>query len=295
LPSNRDVVALAVTLGLNQQTISFAALPSQTIGAAPFTLSATASSGLPVSFTLAATAACSLSGSKVTILAAGTCSITASQLGNATYSAAASVTQSFTVGLLPQTITFGPLSDVTLGVAPFTVKATASSDLPVTFATTSVTVCSLSGSTVTIIGMGTCSIFATQPGNTTYAAAPLVTQTFTVWPAFFAGEDSLGSGVYYLQFPDNNLFGYYNFVASSIFYHYDMGYESFVPGSASDIYLFDFTSGHWWYTSSALFPYLYDFTLKNWLYYFPSTTNSGHYTTDPRYFSNLTTGKIFTM
>jgi alpha-tubulin suppressor-like RCC1 family protein len=113
--------------------------------------------------------------------------------------------------------------------------------------------------------------------------------------AFFIGEASLGSGVYYLQFPDGNLFGYFNFVASSIFYHYDMGYEAFVPGSASDIYLYDFTSSHWFYTSTTLFPYLYDFTLNSWIYYFSSTTNPGHYSTNPRYFSNLTTGKIFTM
>jgi uncharacterized repeat protein (TIGR01451 family) len=56
-------------------------------------------------------------------------------------------------------------------------------------------------------------------------------------PPFFTGEDYLGSGVYYLQFPAANLFGYYNYVASSIFYHYDMGYDAFIPGSASDIYL----------------------------------------------------------
>jgi subtilase family serine protease len=114
-------------------------------------------------------------------------------------------------------------------------------------------------------------------------------------PAFFNGEDSLGSGVYYLQFPDNNLFGYYNYPSSSILYHYDMGFEAFIAGSASDIYLYDFTSSHWWYTSSTLFPYLYDFTLNAWLYYFPDTANPGHYTTNPRYFSNLTTGKIIQM
>jgi hypothetical protein len=114
-------------------------------------------------------------------------------------------------------------------------------------------------------------------------------------PAFFAGQVPLGSGVYYLQFPDNNLFGYYKFVASSIFYHYDLGYEAFIPGSAADVYFCDFSTGHWLYTSSTLFPYLYDFALKTWIYYFPSPTNPGHYTSDPRYFSNLTTGKIFTM
>ncbi len=129
-------------------------------------------------------------------------------------------------------------------------------------------------------------------------ARQFMSRTFTIVAAptaFFTGEVSLGSGVYYLEFPDNNLFGYYNFVSSSIFYHYDMGFEAFVPGSAADIYLYDFTSSHWWYTSAALFPYLYDFTLKNWLYYFPDTKNPGHYTTNPRYFSNLTTGKIFTL
>ena len=115
------------------------------------------------------------------------------------------------------------------------------------------------------------------------------------FPAFFYGEVSLGSGVYYLQFPDGNPFGYYNFPSTSIFYHYDLGFEGFVPGSASDVYLYDFTSGHWWYTSTTLFPYLFDFTLNGWIYYFPNTASPGTYTTNPRYFSNLATGKIFTM
>ena len=72
--------------------------------------------------------------------------------------------------------------------------------------------------------------------------------------AFFDGEAAAGNGVYYLQFPDGNLFGYYNFPTISFLYHYDMGFEAFVPGSAADVYLYDFTSGHWWYTSNTLFP-----------------------------------------
>jgi hypothetical protein len=47
--------------------------------------------------------------------------------------------------------------------------------------------------------------------------------------------------------------------------------------------------------SSSLFPYLYDFTLNTFIYYFPDTKNAGHYTTNSRYFSNLTTGMAFTM
>ena len=115
--------------------------------------------------------------------------------------------------------------------------------------------------------------------------------------AFFTGAVSLGNSVYYLQFPNSNgtVFGYYTFVSSSIFYHPDTGYEGFIPGSASDVYLYDFSSGHWWYTNPNAFPYLYDYTLQTWIYYFPNTTAPGHYTTGPRYFSNLATGHVFSM
>jgi virginiamycin B lyase len=115
--------------------------------------------------------------------------------------------------------------------------------------------------------------------------------------AFFNGEVSLGSGVYYLQFPNGALFGYYNFPSFPILYHYDLGFESFIDAhdASADAYLYDFASGHWFYTGPSLFPYLYDFTLNGWLYYFPAATNPGHYTTNPRYFSNTVTGNVFTM
>src|SRR5207253_7394494 len=75
------------------QTITFAPLASKTYGDPPFAVSATASSGLPV--TLAATGNCTLSGStspaNVTLTGAGSCSITASQAGDANTFAAAQV------------------------------------------------------------------------------------------------------------------------------------------------------------------------------------------------------------
>jgi uncharacterized repeat protein (TIGR01451 family) len=147
-----------------------------------------------------------------------------------------------------------------------------------------------------------------SPGTTYYwylvskntaGSAPSAVWAFTTavssHPSFFAGEASLGEGVYFLQFANGNLFGYYNFPAFSILYHYDLGFESFIDGGNGAVYLYDFSSGHWFYTSSSLFPYLYDFTLNSWLYYMPAANNPGHYTTNPRSFSNLTTGKIFTM
>jgi hypothetical protein len=85
----------------------------------------------------------------------------------------------FVVGSKSQTITFGPLSNVTNGVAPFPIGATSNSGLTVSFASTS-GVCSVAGTTVTIYQAGTCTIFASQAGNATYAPAATVSQSFTV-------------------------------------------------------------------------------------------------------------------
>ena len=79
-----------------------------------------------------------------------------------------------------QTITFGTLSNKTLGTAPFTVSATASSGLTVSFNSQTTPVCTVSGTTVTLVAAGTCTIQATQAGNTIYAAATPVNQSFQV-------------------------------------------------------------------------------------------------------------------
>ncbi len=166
------------------QTITFAALPDQTYGAAPFTVSATASSGLPVSFTSTTTSVCTVSGSTVTLVsAAANCTIEATQVGNSSYYAAPAVTRSFWVYKGAQTITFATLPDQTYGAAPFTVSATASSGLPVSFASTTTSVCTVSGSTVTLVSAGAnCTIEATQAGNAAdYLAAPAVSRSFLVY------------------------------------------------------------------------------------------------------------------
>lgn len=79
----------------SNQSISFDPLPDRTLGNPPFTISATASSGLPVSFS--ASGACTVSGATVTLTGTGTCSITAIQAGNANFNPAAPMTRSFTI------------------------------------------------------------------------------------------------------------------------------------------------------------------------------------------------------
>jgi len=66
----------------------------------PLTLRATASSGLMVNFASTTTSVCTVSGTRATFIVAGTYSITASQAGNSTYTAATPVSQSFTVNAI---------------------------------------------------------------------------------------------------------------------------------------------------------------------------------------------------
>jgi hypothetical protein len=96
------------------QTISFAALPNKQVGDPDFTVSATASSGLIVTFT--ASGSCTVSGAVVHLTGAGTCTITAHQAGNANYNAAADVPRSFSItsgggDTTPPTVTISKPAD----------------------------------------------------------------------------------------------------------------------------------------------------------------------------------------
>ena len=76
-----------------------------------------------------------------------------------------------------------------------------------------------------------------------------------------------------------------------------MGYEYVFDANDGNagVYLYDFASNDFFYTSLTFpFPYLYDFNLNSVLYYYPDTTNAGHYTSNPRYFYDFSTGSIIT-
>lgn len=73
------------------QTITFSAIPNKVYGAASFDLDATASSGLPVTYSSSNTDVATISGNTVTIVGAGQVTITAAQEGNTSYKPASSV------------------------------------------------------------------------------------------------------------------------------------------------------------------------------------------------------------
>jgi hypothetical protein len=97
--------AINITIDQAGQTVTFGALTAVTYGDAPFALTATASSGLAVSYLSSNTAVATVSGSMVTIVGEGITTITASQAGDANYTAATSVDRTLTVNKKDLTIT----------------------------------------------------------------------------------------------------------------------------------------------------------------------------------------------
>jgi hypothetical protein len=166
---------------LSGQTITFGALADKIISDTPPTLSATASSGLTVAFTSATTGVCTVSGTSVTFVGPGTCTINANQAGDATRAAAPQVQRSFAIAYLTQTISFDALTGATLGVssAPL-IRGSASSGLGVTYSSATPGVCAVSGSIISMLNPGTCTISASQAGNGTYSAAATVSQSFSI-------------------------------------------------------------------------------------------------------------------
>ena len=161
-------LSITVNAALTAQTIAFANPGSQTVGT-PLTLSATASSGLQVAFSSTTASVCTVSGTTATFLAIGTCSITASQSGNAIYAAATPVSQSFTVNAA------GKPTITSFTASPATIASGSSSTL--SWATT--------GATSIAITPGT---FTSTSASGSTTVSPTATTTYTLTATNAAGS-----------------------------------------------------------------------------------------------------------
>ena len=86
-----------LTVNKGDQTITFGPIPQKAVGDEDFNLTATASSGLPVSFSSSDPAVATVTGTLVHIVGAGTTVITASQAGSTLWNQAPDVPQNLTV------------------------------------------------------------------------------------------------------------------------------------------------------------------------------------------------------
>ena len=133
---------------------------------------------LPDVVTLVGTGTFATSAVAAGIVVTSTATITGTAATNYTLTQPTNLSASITSA--NQTITFGAIADRTTADTTFTLFATASSALPVTFSSTNTAVATVVGNVVTIVGAGTTTITASQAGDTNFNAATDVSNTLNV-------------------------------------------------------------------------------------------------------------------
>jgi sugar lactone lactonase YvrE len=180
--TNYTAATTRVTFTVNKATptLTFTPIPNQTYGVAPFTVSATSNSPGAITFSVVSGPA-SVSGNRVEISGAGSVTLQASLAATGNY-LGATVQTTFTVNKATPTLAFMYIPAQTYGVAPFAVSARSNSPGTITYSVVSGPA-TISGNIVTITGVGTVILQASQAETANYTAA--TTQiTFEVYQAY---------------------------------------------------------------------------------------------------------------
>ena len=144
-------------------------------------VAAVATSGLPVEISSQNAETCGVADGLVTPKAPGECRLLASQSGNDTFAPAiAEATIQIIDQPDPQTIEFSALPTLRVGADGQPLAASATSELPVVFASLTPAICGVSGTTVVALAAGSCIVEARQPGDEVWQAAEPVEQAVTV-------------------------------------------------------------------------------------------------------------------
>jgi serine protease len=202
MAATADHVAGSATLDITitgaPQTINFGAGPLLTetnvpFGTTPPTLAATASSGLPVGYESLTPAVCEAAAHDgisdtwhLRLLNVGTCTVLATQAGNAVYERATSVERSFTIVKGSQTIGLGVLSNRRFDPTMLEgLPRLSSAGLPINYSGLTSSVCEprFNGFSfeLTLFAPGICTIRAEQVGNSLYLPAESITQTLEIY------------------------------------------------------------------------------------------------------------------
>ncbi|MBT3667945.1 MAG: hypothetical protein HN548_10755, partial [Opitutae bacterium] len=191
------IVDRNITITKTSQSISFNAIPNQSLSTGTYFLTGSSSSNLALSYTSSDSSIATVNANVVTFIQGGSVMITASQGGNHLYAAATSTTQNLVIiddTLQPQTISWSQnLSTLTYGSADINLTATSSSALPVIYTSSDSNVVDINGTYIKIKGAGTVTISASQTGNGQYQPASPVDRNVTVNKANQTIVTNLGS------------------------------------------------------------------------------------------------------
>ena len=184
--ADASATAQSVTVGKGTQQISIA-LPSNPVVGATFALTATSVNAVtkaPTGLTplLSVSGGCTLNAGTLTFTAAATCTINASEAGNANY-VSLTVSQSVTVGKGSQTLASdaipAPVNPLVGGSYRPALTASSAGVTP-TLTSTTTSICSVSSGTVSFLTAGTCTLSATAAGDSNYLVSNTVTLSFQI-------------------------------------------------------------------------------------------------------------------
>ena len=199
--SNSATSASTTQISKATPTFSSWSNVTKTFGDLPYSVAPpTVTGSLAGSFSYSSsnTSVISISGSTFTVAGVGSATITANftPTDSANYSTA-TTTQVVTVSKASQTITFDPLPPRTLGMGPFALSASASSGLSVSFASSNGSICSISDTSLALVSAGTCTITASQAGNTNYDSATSISHSFLISSSLLITTPSSGLSATY--------------------------------------------------------------------------------------------------
>ncbi|MDI9356384.1 MAG: FG-GAP-like repeat-containing protein [Chitinophagaceae bacterium] len=152
----------------NSQTITFFSIPTKIYGDNPFSLQANNTASLGITYISFNTSIATISSNIVTIRGTGTCLIAAYNIGNNTYNPSNIAYQVLNVQKANQTILLNPITERLDNEPPFTISATTTSGLPISYSIANTEIASIVGNTITIHTPGVTALTAFQIGNSFY-------------------------------------------------------------------------------------------------------------------------------
>jgi Concanavalin A-like lectin/glucanases superfamily len=164
----------------NSQSITFPSIPSLTITNGVYSLGGTASSGLPVSYSIGDSTVAGITNGTLIPLGVGITTIVATQAGDGTnWMAATPVTNTLIVSLAQQSFTASPISGELYGSLPIGLNLPSNPSGIAVIPSVVSGPATLSGTNLILTGTGTVTVAYSAPGSSLYAPYS-VTNSFTV-------------------------------------------------------------------------------------------------------------------
>lgn len=153
--------------------------------------------GLKITYTASGACSFDTATNTISLNSAGTCSITASQAGDANYLPAPSITQTFEISKAPQSIEAPEIEEQDLSTdSEYTLDFDiAGADTPVVMTSQSPSICTVDDNLISFLAVGNCVLNFNKAGNDKFEAAPQVSTTIKITQSAQPGDAANPAGL----------------------------------------------------------------------------------------------------